>query len=316
MLPGLEAVAAPAGVAIEDGTVLGCGVVSGEIAPAFSDGRNVNASTRPCQQRAIAAEDRALRLGRPNVVLWASTWERDALEIGSGEHQTDVVQGSAQWYAVLLHRMETRVRTLTATGATVVMLTQPPFYDNGNPSSPTPGDVDFERLNSLITQFGSQTPHVRVINLAARVCPTGPPCPLGVGDVWVRGDGAHYTTEGSLWVARWLMPQLGIKALDRPVTPLPLLKIVDPEEGVTVTGVTPLVATSPFGLGVAKVEFQATGPKVGTVVIGRAVLRDGIWGLYWNTTDVPPGTYEVRAIAFNSALQRSVSKALAVRVRH
>ena len=32
MLPGLEAVAAPAGVAIEDGTVLGCGVVSGEIA--------------------------------------------------------------------------------------------------------------------------------------------------------------------------------------------------------------------------------------------------------------------------------------------
>ena len=251
-------------------------------------------------------------------MLWASTWERDALAVGSG-NQTAVVQGSAQWYAVLTQRMDARVRQFTGTGATVVMLTQPPFYDGGNPSSPTPGDFDFERLNSLINQFASHTPDVRVVNLAARVCPSGPPCPLGVGNVWVRGDGAHYTSQGSLWVARWLMPQLGIKALQRPLTPLPLITMVEPKDGVTVTGSTPLVATSPFGFGVAKVEFQATGTAIGKVVIGPAALQDGqdgLWALYWNTTDVPPGTYEVRAIAYDSAGDRSVSKEAAVRVRH
>ena len=41
----------------------------------------------------------------------------------------------------------------------------------------------------------------------------------------VRGDGAHYTAEGSLWVARWLMPQLGIKALAKPTTSLPMMKV-------------------------------------------------------------------------------------------
>ena len=309
MVPGLEAVAAPAGVAIEDGTVIGCGVVSGEIPPPSA--HNIS---RNCQQHAIAAEDRAQRSGRPNVVLWASTWERNALEVGSGNHQTAVVQGSAQWYAVLLRRMETRVRTFTATGATVVMLTQPAFWHTE--SGITAADVDFERLNSLITQFASHTPHVRVVNLAARVCPAGPPCPLGFGDIWVRGDGAHYTTVGALWVARWLLPQLGITALDRPPTPLPLIRVVDPPDGGTVTGASPLVAISTFVLGVDKVEFQVTGPAIGKVVIGPAALKDGLWGMYWNTTRVPAGTYEVRAIAYGSAGERSVSKGVAVRVRH
>jgi peptidoglycan/LPS O-acetylase OafA/YrhL len=316
MVPGLEAAAAPAGVAIEDGTVIGCGVVSGEIAPKISDGRNVNASTRICQQRATAAEDRAQRLGHPNVVLWASTWEREALEVAAGDHQTDVLQGSAEWYAVLQQRMEARVRALTASGATLVMLTQPPFYDFGNRSIPTPNDVDFARSNSLLTQFASRTPHVKVINLAARVCPSGPPCPLGLGGVWVRGDGEHYTPEGSLWVARWLLPQLGIKALDRPLTPLPNIEFVVPRDGATVSGATPLVAITSFNLGVAKVEFHAFGPAIGNVDIGRAVLGDGFWGLYWNTAQLPAGSYEVQAVAYDSVGHRSVSRGVQVRVTH
>ncbi len=316
MVPGLEAAAAPAGVAIEDGTVIGCGVVSGEIAPKITDGRNVNASTRTCPQRVTAAEDRAQRPGHPNVVLWASTWEREALEIGAGDHRTAVLQGSAQWYAVLQHRMEARARALTASGATLVMLTQPPFYDFGSRSIPTPNDVDFERLNSLLTQFASSNPHVRMINLAARVCPSGPPCPLGLGSVWVRGDGEHYSTEGSLWVARWLLPQLGIKALDKPLTPLPSIEIVAPKDGETVTGVSPLAATTSFNLGVAKVEFHATGPAIGSVVIGRAVLKSDLWGLHWNTVHMPAGSYEVRAVAYDSAGHRSVSRGVEIRVTH
>ena len=320
MVPGLEAVAEPAGVGIEDGSVIGCGVVSGQIAPSYSDGRNINASTRTCQHSAIAAEDRALRSGRPNVVLWGSTWERDALEVGSRDHQQAVVAGTPQWSALLMKRMEARVRTFTATGATVVMLTQPPFYDNGNPSTPTPDDLAFERLNSLITQFASDTPHVRVVNLAAWVCPSGPPCPLGVGNIWVRGDGAHYTTQGSLWVARWLMPQLGIKALDRSASPLPLVnlvnvKLVNVKSGETVTGTVPLVAITSFNIGVAKVQFEASGKGTGMVVIGPTTFKDNLWGVHWDTTKLPPGTYQVRAVAYGSTGQRAVSRTIAVRVK-
>ncbi len=106
MLSGLEAVGAPAGVRIENGAVIGCGVVSGQIAPQIVNGRNVNASSRTCQSRTEAAEAQALRAGHPNIVLWASTWERNSLVVGSGAHQKVVTQGSPQWSAVLLNRME------------------------------------------------------------------------------------------------------------------------------------------------------------------------------------------------------------------
>ena len=51
MLPGLEAVAAPAGVEIENAAVVGCGVVSGEIAPDDTNGVNVNGSPRSAAPR-------------------------------------------------------------------------------------------------------------------------------------------------------------------------------------------------------------------------------------------------------------------------
>ena len=105
------------------------------------------------------------------------------------------------------------------------MLTQPPFWQSGNPPRPTPQDKDFERLNALLTKFALHTPHVKSVDLAAYVCPSGPPCPLLVDGLWVRGDGAHYTGEGSLWVARWLMPRLGIKSLAKPTNSLPVMKV-------------------------------------------------------------------------------------------
>ena len=197
--------------------------------------------------------------GHPNVVLWASAWERTALLVGSGAHQKVVTQGSPQWSAVLLKRMDERVRQLTATGATVVMLTQAPFYDSGNPVGPTPSDEDFERLNALLTKFAAHTPHVRLVDLAARVCPSGPPCPFVVDDVAARSDGAHYNTTGALWVARWLMPQLGIAALDRPDTALPIMTIVKPTNGAVLKGKSRLWAVSSFNVGIGHSRFRNYG---------------------------------------------------------
>ena len=194
LLPGLETVGGPLGVQVEDGSVIGCGVVSGQIAPRIVNGANANAATRLCQRRADAAEQRAIRSGPPKVVLWVSTWERDALEVGSGADQKVLAPGIA---AVVL-------RLAQANGGT-----SPAIHGercHRRDADPTPvhlhldrGRRVFERLNSVLTDFAAGTPHVRVIDLAAHVCPSGPPCPRLVDNVWVRGDGAHYTSEGSLW---------------------------------------------------------------------------------------------------------------------
>ena len=268
-------------------------------------------------ERALAAEGHALRAGPPNVVVWASTWERNSLVVGSGSHKKVVDEGSPQWYAVLTQRMDARVREFTAAGAMVVLLTEPPQVEPGHRSAPTPLDVSYERFNTFLTHFASQTPYVRVINLAARVCPSGPPCPLVVNNTWVRTDGEHYSDAGALWVARWLMPKLGIEALDRPPNALPLLTMDHIKNGQTLTGRYPLLVRPSFSFGLAKVEFQVTGVTSHYEAIGpaRSSIGGQLFGRWWDTSDVPSGTYIVRALAFNSAGKRSVSNSVTVRVK-
>jgi peptidoglycan/LPS O-acetylase OafA/YrhL len=314
MLPGLEAVGDPVGVQVEDGAVIGCGVVSGEIAPLYRNGVNLSATSATCQRRANAAEARALRSGRPNIVLWGSTWERAAFMVGTGPHQKEVTAGSTQWYAVLQKRMEARIRQFTATGATVVLLTQAPFATSIKSAGPTADDEAFERLNALLAQVASGQPKVKVIDLADRVCPGGPPCPLVVDGIGARGDGAHYTLEGSLWVARWLMPQLGLAALDTPDSALPLMRMFAPKSGTVLTGTTSLTALASFNVGLTGVEFEVSGGTAHNVVIGSAALTSGVWVLSWNSTSVPNGTYSVRAVALNAAGDRSAGKAITVKV--
>jgi peptidoglycan/LPS O-acetylase OafA/YrhL len=316
MIPGLEAVGAPAGVRIENAAVIGCGVVSGRIAPHSVDGRDVNRASRLCQGRAEVAEAKALRSGRPNVVLWASSWERNSLSIGNGADQQILPAGSPEWFTVLLNRMGQRVREFTATGATVVMVTQPPFVDQGRPTVPTAQDESFLRLNNLLVAFARNRPHVELVDLAHFVCPSGPPCPLVVDDVDARGDGAHYTADGSLWVARWLMPRLGIPSLDHPVAALPTVRVVGLPKGTVLTGSRPLSALLAFNLGVSEVQFDVNGTTGRSLVLGPAPFTPIGWIVLWNTTSVPDGTYEVRAVASNTAGQRATSPAVRVEVKN
>jgi peptidoglycan/LPS O-acetylase OafA/YrhL len=314
MLPGLEAVGDRVGVQVENGAVIGCGVVSGQLAPQMVDGGNVNQLTGMCQSRASAAEARALRSGRPNVVLWGSTWERSELVSGSGSDQKLLTPGSSQWYSVLRKRMEQRLRKFTATGATVVMLTQAPFVPLGSNAGSTAQDESFARLNELMVEIARQTPHVEVIDLAAHVCPTGPPCKLLVDHVFVRGDGKHYTAEGSLWVARWLMPQLGIPALDEVNNALPSVRMADLANGAVLKGQHGLAAVTAFNLGVSRVDFEITGAKLHDAVIGAGTFSPFGWALKWNTRSVPNGTYVVRSVVFNAAGVSRASKGVVVRI--
>jgi peptidoglycan/LPS O-acetylase OafA/YrhL len=314
MLPGLTAVGAPVGVRIENAAVIGCGVVSGTIAPQIINGRNVNSATRFCQASAVAAEARALRSGTPNIVLWGSSWERNSLAVGTGAHQKVLTAGSPQWSAALLKRMEQRVHEFTATGATVVLLTQAPFVETGNPTAPTPGDQTFERLNVLLHKFAAHRPHVKIVDLANFLCPSGPPCPIIVHNEWLRGDGAHFDAEGSLFVARWLMPQLGIKALHKPNDSLPTIKIILPKDGTILKGSTPLSSLTSYNLGMNNVQYRISGPTVHNAAIGNAVFGADGWLFYWNTASVPNGTYTLRSVVSNAAGDHASSKGVTVRV--
>ena len=236
--------------------------------------------------------------------------------VGSGPHPKVVPPGSPQWYATLRVRMQQRVQQLTASGATVFLLTQPPFVDLGRPAGPTSQDKDFERLNAFLTAFAANTPHVKLIDLSALVCPSGPPCPWYVGNIGVRGDGAHYTLDGSLWAARWLMPQLGIEALDKPENTLPVMKMAYPADGKVVKGTQIFAAVASFNVGVVKVEFQATGNGLLNRPIGTAFLTHNLRGLRWNSTGFPNGTYSIRAVGYDAAGASSASKGITVHVKN
>lgn len=150
--------------------------------------------------------------------------------------------------------------------------------------------------------------------MAAYVCPSGPPCPILVDGIAPRGDGAHYTAEGSLWVARWIMPQIGIPALDKPVTTLPKIGILVPANGATVKGTSALTALAAFNVGLSGVGFELTGNSLHNDVIGNAVHVNGLWSFIWHTATVPNGTYTLRSVAYNAAGDQSVSKGITIQV--
>ncbi len=128
-----------------------------------------------------------------------------------------LASGSPEWESVMLERMNTRIKKFLATGARVILMLEPSAV---HPSVHTVDSDDeaYARMNALLQKVAAKHPHqVAVIDLAARVCPTGPPCqgivpafnpkPTSVTQT-VRPDGMHYLPNGSLWVARWLVPQI------------------------------------------------------------------------------------------------------------
>ena len=216
MLPGLYAVAPSHGLQIENGAVIGCGIVSGQIAPYYYGSVNLVAYTENCQGYANSAEAAAFKRGMPNIILWGSTDEKDSIVVRDSGGSKVLVAGTPEWKAKMLKRIDTRVQQFISTGAKVVLLLQPPIPDPGNPTRPTQTDLTFERMNLLLREAAARFPgSVGLINLATRVCPSGPPCPYvvdGMGSLadgtGIRPDGLHYSPTGSLWLARWLVPQI------------------------------------------------------------------------------------------------------------
>jgi hypothetical protein len=219
LLPGLQAVGPSYGLRFENGAVIGCGVVSGLIAPIYYGSVNVAAYTDKCQGKANLAETQAIERYRPSLVVWGSTDEQNSIVADTPTGSKVLDTGSAEWKSVMLHRMNDRVDTLIAIGARVILLLEPPPVHTGSQQHAVDStDLAYEHMNALLTEVAARHPgHVAVVNLESRVCPSGPPCPYvvdGLGSTLatatqaIRPDTTHYLPAGSLWVARWLVPQI------------------------------------------------------------------------------------------------------------
>jgi len=206
MLPGLEAVGSSYRVQVVNAALIGCGVVSDTLPPFFYGDINLTIGSKYCGTEAQSVEDSALRNALPDIVLWSSIWERTTI-VGTDGHI--LVPGSSAWKSTLVQRMDQRILQFAERGATTVMLTQPPTVDPGRPSSPTPSDKLFLQLNRLLRDVAARNRHdVVLVDLAAHVCPSGPPCPYVLDGLTIRGDGEHYSPTSSLWLAKWLVPRV------------------------------------------------------------------------------------------------------------
>ena len=126
LLPGLQAVGPSYGLRFENGAVIGCGIVSGVIAPVYVGGVNSTAYTDKCQGEANLAETQAIERYRPSLIVWGSTDETASIVADTPTGSKVLDAGSAEWRSVMLQRMNDRVEGFVATGARVILLLEPP----------------------------------------------------------------------------------------------------------------------------------------------------------------------------------------------
>ena len=174
LLPGLEAVGPSYGMGFKNAAVIACGVVSGEIAPLYGpNGLNLSAPTKLCQGEANRAETEAIERYRPSLIIWGSTDERDAVVSDTPAGSKILTPGSSQWRSVMLRRMDDRVEKFIATGARVIMLSEPPSVHSGGPTGLNSNDIEYREMNALQRDVRGATSE------AGRRCqPSGPGLPF------------------------------------------------------------------------------------------------------------------------------------------
>ena len=213
LLPGLAAVAPHAGIDLAAAASVGCGIVSEEVT---STAETVPAGGERCRELMRRAEETARADGEPDVVLWMSVWEKNDLLV-DGE---TVRFGTPRWRRIMERRIDEAIERLTASGAKVLLVTQPSHSEGSFQGRVVPRsdalDRHFTRLNRYLPEVAARYPgRVGIVDLAEKICPGGPPCEPEVDGRTPRPvDGAHFTPEAAVWVSEWLVPQLWAAAGD------------------------------------------------------------------------------------------------------
>ncbi len=189
-------------------TVLFCELVSG---PRLENGEVVRPSNT-CEGWRDSWRASAEEFAPDVAVLQVGAWEIFDREV-DGDW---LVFGTPEYDDLILGVLGDAVDSLGATGATVVVLTTPPF-ERGDTMSAREWTQNEEwrtrHINSLFEQLASDRDEVVLVDLGEWLCPDEDCIDELAGGQPVRGDGVHYTDEGAETAARWLAPQLRAIAL-------------------------------------------------------------------------------------------------------
>jgi peptidoglycan/LPS O-acetylase OafA/YrhL len=192
--PGLEVI---------DHAVLGCGVVRG--GPLRWTGKLMDPPPHCAGWRASWAS--RVRREDPDVAVFlVGRWEvMDRVHDG---RWTSVLDPSFARY--LASELDRAVAVASARGARVVLCTAPYYRRGSQPDGrrwPEDEPARVDRWNAVVRQVAARHPGtVRLVELGERVGPTGD-YSVVVDGVRVRSDGVHFSTDGSRWLAPWLLPQ-------------------------------------------------------------------------------------------------------------
>jgi peptidoglycan/LPS O-acetylase OafA/YrhL len=199
-----------------DATIVGCGVVSDQV---FDEEEPFPSGTEHCPQMVEQLQSKALAKHQPDIVLWVSTWERFPFVEGNQLLPTD----TPAWRESFQRRIGAGVERLTKDGARVVLVTVAPpapasMINGGRIVSPR-FDWRFPAMNQQLIRFAAEHPDTKLIDVAAKVCPKGAPCPSDVAGTEPRhGDGVHFDPPGSVWLSRWMLPQIIAASIAPPAT--------------------------------------------------------------------------------------------------
>jgi peptidoglycan/LPS O-acetylase OafA/YrhL len=205
--PGIKAVGDEVGAVVAQAAVFGCGMASGEITT--TRGEQITPHTERCPAMVAAAQLPAIEQMRPDVVIWMSIWEKSDV-IANGR---TLVSGTPAGDDEMLQRMNAELARVTAYGAKVALITiAAPAPNDAEGTSNTSNAVDdasYARLDSIDRRFAKlHLGTVTLIDLAHRLCPSGPPCPENVDGLRMRPDGRHFSPKAATIEAQWLLPQL------------------------------------------------------------------------------------------------------------
>jgi peptidoglycan/LPS O-acetylase OafA/YrhL len=205
--PGLRAVGDAQSIVTDQGSVFGCGVASDEITTTRNEA--ITPHSNRCHAMVDWTQANALARVQPTVVVWMSIWEKSDLVVGG----RTIVAGTRAWETEIMARLDAALARLTAGGARVVLVTEaapaPNPAQGTELTDPKADDAGYVRLNALLRRF--QARHratVTLVDLAAKVCPDGPPCPERVHGMHARPDGRHFTPTAATWAARGLVAQI------------------------------------------------------------------------------------------------------------
>ena len=160
--------------------------------------------SRGCEASVLAASDEALRQVRPSVVVWISVWDAVARQVDGAE----IDPATAKGRTALTRLIEERITRFRDTGATVVLVTNPP---TGASAAGPPPEAGSQRhtlgFNDVLRNVAFANDDVVLVDLADHVCPDGPPCngEDDIGRPYRPTDGIHYEGEPSVQVAAWIL---------------------------------------------------------------------------------------------------------------